>query len=207
MSEGSKSTITTVLVTGLIALLGTIGGGVIKGYWDKQLADQKLNSSLVMKALESESPSERLASLEFMVQTKLIKDEDIEEAVLSYIEEKKTKPEEIPQIKAEAPTLSSPTIENARVYLLAGTPEKSKLFSQYTHELVRAGFNIIGSKEHQDSGRPDTPEIRYFYKSDKLQAEQLAKYVGFTMQYPNIQANYYDDTRVKTGYLEIWFGR
>ena len=207
MGEGTKSTINTVLVTGLLALFGTIGGSVVKGYWDKQLADQKLNSSLVMKALESGSPSERLASLEFMVQTKLIKDDDIESAVLTYIEIKRETPEKIPQIKTDAPTLSSPTVENARVYLLAGTAEKSKLFSKYTHELVQAGFNIIGSKQHQDSGRPDAPEIRYFYQSDKLQAEHLAEYVGFKIQYPDIQANYYEDSRVKPGYLEIWFGR
>lgn len=207
MSEGTQSAITTVLVTGLLALFGTIGGGIIKGYWDKQLADQKLNSSLVMKALESDSASERLASLEFMVQTKLIKDEDIEKAVTSYIDDKKASPEQIPQIKTETPKLSTPTIDNARIYLLAGTEEKSKLFSQYTQELVSAGFNIIGSKKHQDSGRPDEPEIRYFYKSDEKQARHLAEYVAFKMQYPAILAKYYEDPRVNPGYLEIWFGR
>jgi hypothetical protein len=207
MSEAIKSTITTVLVTGLLALLGTVGGGVIKGFWDKQLADQKLNSNLVMKALESDSPSERLASLEFMVQTRLIKDREIEEAVLKYIEHKKAKPEDIPQIRSEAPKLSSPSIKNARVFLLSGTTEKTKLFKQYSYELERAGFQIVGSKDHKDPERPDIPEIRYFYQSDKTQAEHLAEYVGFKLQFPEIQANYYQDPRVRPGYLEIWFGR
>jgi hypothetical protein len=53
MNEGNKSALTTVLITGLLALLGTIGGRVIKGFWDKQLADQQLHSNLVLKALES----------------------------------------------------------------------------------------------------------------------------------------------------------
>lgn len=207
MTGENKSAITTVLVTGLLALLGTIGGGVIKGYWDKQLADQKLNSSLVMKALESDSAFERLASLEFMVETKLIKDAAIEKAVKEYIIDKKSTPEQIPQIRSETPTLSSPTIDDARIYLLAGTDEKSKLFGDFTHELVTAGFNIIGSKKHHDSGRSDNPEIRYFYKADETQANHLAEYVGFKMQTSSIKANYYEDSRVKPGYIEIWFGR
>ena len=127
MTGENKSAITTVLVTGLLALFGTIGGGVIKGCWDKQLADQKLNSSLVMKALESDSAFERLASLEFMVETKLIKDAAIEKAVKEYIIDKKSTPEQIPQIRSETPTLSSPTIDDARIYLLAGTKSQNSL--------------------------------------------------------------------------------
>lgn len=96
--QAQKNTIMPILITGLLAILGTVGGGIIKGYWENQLAHQELNSKLVMKALESTEPSERLATLEFMVQTKLIKDEDMESALSTYIEAYKDKPEGIPQI-------------------------------------------------------------------------------------------------------------
>ncbi|WDD96782.1 hypothetical protein [Thalassomonas actiniarum] len=122
MSEEPKSTISTLLITGLIALMGTIGGGLIKGYWDKQLADQKLNSDLVMKALESEVASERLETLAFMINTKLIKDEEIGVAVLSYLEEKKDSPEDIPQMR---PNITMMNMEEGQ--------EPTECLVQYRH--------------------------------------------------------------------------
>ncbi|WP_281557307.1 hypothetical protein [Thalassomonas sp. RHCl1] len=122
MSEEPKSTISTLLITGLIALMGTIGGGLIKGYWDKQLADQKLNSDLLMKALESEVASERLETLAFMINTKLIKDKEIGVAVLSYLEEKRDSPEDIPQMR---PSITMMNMEEAE--------EPAECLVQYGH--------------------------------------------------------------------------
>lgn len=207
MAENNQSTISAVLITGLLALFGTIGGSVVKGFWDKQLADQKLHSTLLTKALESDSASERLASLEFMVETGLIKDEKIEKAIKKYIVEKKSTPEKIPQIRSDSQKLAAPIIKNSRIYLLAGDAKKSKLLSQYTHDLVMAGFNIIGSKKHNDSTRPNKPEIRYFYHSDATQANHLAEYFEFSMQLTEVKANYYVDSRVEPGYIEVWLGR
>jgi hypothetical protein len=61
-----KSQIWPLLITGLLAILGTVAGGVIKGYWDTSLAERKFQSDLVMKALESDVESERIKSLKFI---------------------------------------------------------------------------------------------------------------------------------------------
>ena len=55
MPNDSQSTMKTILITGLVALLGTAAGGVIKGYWDVELAQHKLDSNLIMRAMESDS--------------------------------------------------------------------------------------------------------------------------------------------------------
>ena len=100
MANDSHSTMKAILITGLVALLGTVAGGVIKGYWDVELAQQKLYSNLIMKAMESNSPKERLASLEFMVKTNLIKDTDIEEGLKSIVTEiKKDTTQTVPQFR------------------------------------------------------------------------------------------------------------
>ena len=55
MADETKSAIRGTLLTGLMAVLGIVLGGVVKGCWDVQLAKQKLDSDLVLKAVSADS--------------------------------------------------------------------------------------------------------------------------------------------------------
>ncbi len=59
MVEDKNSQIKTLLVTGLLAIFGTVAGGVIQGYWENSLADKKFQTDLVMKALEADEQAVR----------------------------------------------------------------------------------------------------------------------------------------------------
>ncbi len=82
----------------------------------------------------------------YLIQTKLIKDADIETMVSAYIENKKATPEIIPQIKTETPILSSPTIKNARIYLLAGISKKTEMVWPLVTVNKSAKQGVIGMK-------------------------------------------------------------
>jgi hypothetical protein len=56
------------------ALLDTVGGGVVKGYWDKEQAQSSFQSQLILKALEPKDGVERIKSLQFLVKINLIQD-------------------------------------------------------------------------------------------------------------------------------------
>jgi hypothetical protein len=203
-----SSTIHTLIISGLLAILGTVAGGIVKGYWDVQLAERKFYSDLVLKALESNSADERLESLRLLVHTNLLKESSIREGVDKYIEEKKKDPSSIPQVKpVAAQMLEAPIIENARIYLLAGNKEKASEFNNLRSELAVAGFAVIGAKSLIDPGRPDLPEIRYFHAADKVQAERIAEYMRFKLSTGTLQATQYQDAKAKPGYIEIWLGK
>ncbi len=206
MSEDTKSTLKTVLITGLLALLGTVAGGVVKGYWDVRIAEQKLYSDLIMKALESNSPKERLASLDFMVKTNLIQESNLSNGLRQYVQDNKKDPSAIPQMKSPI-TLSKPMIENVRVFLLAGKNEKTPMFRELKDYLVKSGYNVLGEKIVYDEGRPVEPEIRYFNPSDKAQAEAIAKFVRFRLSDDKLVAQKTEDSSARPGYIEIWLGK
>ncbi|NEO71527.1 hypothetical protein [Moorena sp. SIO3H5] len=94
--------ISTLLTTGLLALLGTVAGGVVKGYWDVRLADKDLQSKLLLRALEPDDADERLKSLGFLITTNLISDWKIRKGVQQVIISGK---ENIPRF---SPGVSSP---------------------------------------------------------------------------------------------------
>jgi hypothetical protein len=60
MSE-SKSEIRALLITGLLAVLGTVAGGVVNGIVNANLAAQKFQSDLIIKALEPSDESNRIS--------------------------------------------------------------------------------------------------------------------------------------------------
>jgi len=205
--EGS-SAIHTLIVSGLLAVLGTVAGGIVKGYWDVQLAERKFSSDLVLKALESSSAQERLESLRLLVDTNLLKESAVREGVHKYIADKQKDPSSIPQVKpTTAQSLEPPIVENARIYLLAGHEEKTKAFEGLRAELATAGFAVIGAKRLSDAGRPDQPEIRYFNAGDKAQAERIAEFMRFKLSKESLPAKQYQDASARPGYIEIWLGR
>lgn len=176
-------TLITLILSSLFALLGTILGGVVQGYWNIKLAEQKYQSDLVLKALESSSPEERLQTLKLLVHTNLIKESSVRDSVSAYIMQKQKDPTSIPQVKsAAAPTLEAPIVDNARIYLLAGSKEKTSNFKDLSLELSAAGFKIMNARNIVDAGRPDSAEIRYFNQEDEQQAEKIAEFLRLKLK-------------------------
>ncbi|MCD0472406.1 hypothetical protein [Flavobacterium sp. JAS] len=202
MTENLKTT----LIAGFFTLVGAIGGTFISGLSQIELAERKFNSDLIMKALESNSPEERLASLNLLLETNLLKDNEIKEGVANYTKAHKNKPFSIPQIK-NSNQFETPTIPNSRIYLLCGSESKKSLLSQYKQELESAGFQILGSKLINDPGRPISEEVRYFNSADTKQAEKIAEVLKFKLSLPELKAKLYSDQSAKPGYIEIWFGK
>lgn len=206
--QDKNSTLVTLVVSGLFAILGTVGGGMIKGYWDVELARQKFQSDLVLKALESNIGEERLSTLQMLVSTNLIKNSDIGVGVNNYVKANMNHPSKIPQVKsASTQTLAPPIIDNARIYLLAGRNGQNAVLESLQHDLATAGFLVVGARTIVDEGRPDLPEVRYFNDTDKSQAEKLAMFVRTRAPGKKCTARKYIDSTVKPSYIEIWMGR
>lgn len=201
-----SETIRTTLIGGIFALLGAVAGAAITGWSQVELARQKFNSDLVMKALESNSDKERLESLKLIVETKLLKDDEVQFAVMEYAKKKETDPSTIPRVAASA-KFEEPVISNPRIYLLAGDKEKESLFRSYREELETAGFRVLGAKTINDEGRPASEEVRFFYREDQEQAERIAEVVKFKLSINKLPVKYYQDPKVRPGYIEIWFGK
>ncbi|MBD2491688.1 caspase family protein [Aulosira sp. FACHB-615] len=96
---------------------------------------------------------------------------------------------------------------NTRIFLLAGTNNKTKIINDLKSELIRAGFNVFGAQQIEDDTRPNEPEVRYFNRSDEEQADIVVKFVRSRLSNQVITAKYYDDSSGKPGYIEIWLGR
>ena len=79
--------ISGLLVTGLLAVLGTVVGGVVKGYWDTNLAKMDFQSKLILRALEPEDVEQRVSSLEFLVKANLITSPEIRDGLTGILEE------------------------------------------------------------------------------------------------------------------------
>lgn len=63
-----------IVITGIIALLGTVTGSVLQGYMARDQEKNKLRSDLILQALEPEDVNERVKCLDFLLATKLITD-------------------------------------------------------------------------------------------------------------------------------------
>ena len=62
------------MLPALLALLGTLASGLVKGYWDSRQAQDTFQPTLILKALEPTDPDVRIASLRFLVDANLIRD-------------------------------------------------------------------------------------------------------------------------------------
>ena len=107
-----------------------------------------------------------------------------------------------------SPKFDTPIIMNPRIYLLAGPRSgREPLFSSYWQALESVGFQVLGAKLKDDSGRPGFEEVRFFHPEDEAQAAVLANVVGANLSKPDIKAVRYSDTKAKPGYIELWFGK
>jgi|GEM_PF-1126418 len=96
MSENNSQVVSTLLITGLLAILGTVTGEVLKGYWSTKLADKDFQSKLILDALKSDGIEERKQALEFLVTTNLIFDSKIRKGISKSIEDGN-----VPQFKSD----------------------------------------------------------------------------------------------------------
>jgi hypothetical protein len=85
------------IVTGLLTLGGTVAANVIQVFRETTLADKKFQADLVFKALEPVEQEKRVATLRFMIDANLIRDENIRAGLQQYLP-----PEIVPQNSAGA---------------------------------------------------------------------------------------------------------
>jgi hypothetical protein len=205
MAEDTRSAIRNTLATGLLAVLGIVVGGVVKGCWDVQLAKQKLDSDLVLKAVSADSARDRAASLHFLLDAHLIQDRRIRDGLADYFEKNRNNPASVPQIGGSG--LAAPTVPDARVFLLAGTAAKRDAFQGMADEFARAGFTVVGDKVLDDETRPLEPEVRYYNAADSAQATALAGFLSARLKDPSIRAQLCrNPTPIRDGYIELWAG-
>jgi hypothetical protein len=85
-SEVSDNKVSGLLITGLLAVLGTVTGGVVQGYWDTQLSEKDFQSKLILRALEPDDVKNRVTSLQFLVDARLISSPDIRDGLKAVLE-------------------------------------------------------------------------------------------------------------------------
>lgn len=91
--------LTPLLITGLLAILGTVIGNIVNGYWSTQLAKKNSQSVLIQKAMESPDPKVRAKSLEFLIKVNLIDDKKIIVGVNQILASKES--DLLPQFNAQ----------------------------------------------------------------------------------------------------------
>ena len=92
-----------LLITGLLAILGTVIGGVINGLVNANLTEQKFQTDLIIKALESGSTDERIQSLKFLIETNLVSRKDLNTGIENYL---KANPKSVPQFSSVQQVIS-----------------------------------------------------------------------------------------------------
>lgn len=216
MSE-TPTTTTMAVIAAVAGIIGAIGGPLVKGGFDLvngthsttnaiMIAEQKLNTDLIFKALEARDQKEKMDLLILFSKAKLISNKEIRDAIIALEPEVIAKNISLPA----SPTARTEQPATApRLYLLAGSPERAALLEQMSATLRDSGFNVIGAKRLIDVGRPDLPEIRYFNDNvqDRTQAGVFVSLLeaAFPGQKPAVVG--FHDSSARPGYIEIWLGR
>ena len=76
-----------IVVTGVLALLGSATSSILNGLWDIELEKKEFQAQLVMQALKSSEGEERRAWLQFLIDTNLVNDKEIKEGLIKYSSE------------------------------------------------------------------------------------------------------------------------
>ena len=104
----ADSNINGLVVTGLLAVLGTVTGSVVKGYWDSSLAAKDFQSKLITHALESQDSAERVKTLTFLIKTNLITNPAVVDGINAALKEGgQSIPQFLPQVPNGLNTISS----------------------------------------------------------------------------------------------------
>jgi hypothetical protein len=117
MAEEKGSEFKPLLISGMLAILGTVAGGVIKAYMDNKLALTNFHARLIEHALQSDDLQNRINSLRFLAKVNLIDDKNMVAALKSAADS----PETIPQFSPPNGTVSR--IASVREGMLKEHPE------------------------------------------------------------------------------------
>jgi hypothetical protein len=143
--------LTPLLITGLLAILGTVVGSIINGYWSTKLAQKNAQSLLIQKALESPDPKVRAKSLEFLIKINLIDDPKIKAGVNQILVSKEL--DLLPQFNAQniiqTDKIGVTEMKSAKSQLVdkekgEGNPIEQDNFLALTGFIVRSGDIIDG---------------------------------------------------------------
>jgi hypothetical protein len=83
----SKQEINGLLITGLLAVFGTVAGGVVNGMVNVNLAAQKFQSDLIIKALEPPDEVNRISNLRFLFHAGLISNKELSVGLSSVLKD------------------------------------------------------------------------------------------------------------------------
>lgn len=118
MSTNKPSALTLAMVTGVLTILGATSGSILKSFSDIKVERTKLDSQLLLHALNQDSADSRRGVLKFLVEAKLIANKDTVAGLEGYLNGET----EIPQIQP---------------FLKSGE----------SRELVREGENLAGKTD------------------------------------------------------------
>ncbi len=83
----AKSETRALLITGLLAILGTVAGGVVSGQVNANLAAQKFQSDLIIKALEPSDEANRISNLSFLLNAGLISNIELRQGLSAVLKD------------------------------------------------------------------------------------------------------------------------
>ena len=88
MAEISNKGLWAAVITGILAIAGTVVGSIIKGVSEINLEKTRLESQLILNALSVDSEEKRRASLQFLVDSSLVRDEATKTGLKKYLDGK-----------------------------------------------------------------------------------------------------------------------
>jgi hypothetical protein len=170
----AEEKISGLLIAGLLAILGTVIGGVVKGYWDTSLANRDFQSKLILRSLESDDVNKRTKSLEFLVKTNLISDQLVKDGINQVLKEgeksipqfepvNSTRQKEpgvnvVPSVKAQA-IAANPALKDSILALVAlkvrhgGLIDSiTPIFAEIASDLKARDKKIIGQRIGGEGG-------------------------------------------------------
>ena len=203
-----RNPLVVAILAATVAAAGNAAISIYNGISQRQLESQKADQARVLEMLKTNGDADQAArNLQFLLDAGLIADADFKSKLKSFLDNRRhgSGPTLLSQDTGQQ--LAAPVISNARIYVLSGKINATTEAEDLSHDLKASGFSVLGSKYILDSGRPVTPEVRYFNSSDKTQADILGEFLKIRLNAKSIQETIYHVTTAKPGYIEVWLGR
>ena len=208
MNENKMS---VLILTGLLTVLGTVAGGVVKGYWDSSLAQAEFQSQLILRSLEPGDVEQRVNSLEFLIKANLITDPAVRSGVMSVIDDGH---EGVPQFVAVG---ASTTLGTSGVQSAPSARERiiEKFPTLQGKNIALVGFRVR-SGDIIDAVTPiyaevsERMELSGEYEGDRVGgtggAENVLKQSGYVVTGFDIQRGHYFG-RSEVVHIQVFWSR